>query len=1247
MSTNIGVTLTADDQQLLAVLRSVDGKLDALAASANGSFNSTGAAASRAATQVKALEAQTGMTAKGMNAALRTVPAQFTDIIVSLQGGQPALQVLLQQGGQLKDTFGGIVPAFKALGGYVVGLINPFTIAAAALGAMALAANSAQREWAAANRTLIETGDIAGVTASQLSALAASLDSSTGSTQGRAAEALNLMVRSGVRGAQALRDFTQAALDLENAGGPAVEETAKKFAELAKNPVEASRKLSEETGFLTAELYAQIRALAGQGKAIEAAALAQQAFAEETARLAPQLEANLTNLEWGWLKVKKAVRETGDAIVGVFRTDGTVQEIEKLTRKLELTAGSIYGRENRAKEQASLRALESGAGYEAMSAYYAQQASEARKAGVKWLDEGSKFLSRQEQAEKEIARIRNEGAAAGALTNERVAAEMERRIAIAQQQADPGTNLQAVRDNEAQRLEILRRSQIEIDTRRALGQINERGQIEATTAVTLQGITIRRQAVAAELAIVSKKQDSEREVAALSGQLALLDAERTTAQIKGRSDLTVAIYKQKMAIDAVVRAGQEETRQEQAEYFVQESKAREAASLAAYQYTKSVAESGALLDMEASLMGASRIEREKRLAQYRIEIDLKQRLSDIDKTFGTDPAGEIERQRVREAAARQIAQIERRAYLDEWQQTWDALADGLTDALMRGFANGSEGVADLKKTIERTLRTVYIKPMVDNAVKSILGSVQGWMAQAFDVARGGNMAGTGGNSMGSLLQLFGGGNGGAMGSLGQLLGKAGSAASAAWFGSTASSGVANAALIESSVGTAGYGASAGALGGGAAAGTVSTGGMAAAVSAAMPYVAAIVAGSTAAARDFRNGFNADSAKNIDGILGPLAKTTTDLNSVLTRLGISNEAASILSGATLVSKLFGRGRPNVEGRNIVGTVGAEGFDGAYNERVREKGGLFSSDRVYTVAGEVSDQVVALIDDMAGQVRNTAKGYADALGLPVDSIKNFTKALDIDVTFGTAEEKAKKIEEALRGYADGLFATFDGAVEKFRRLGETSEQVLSRLATLQNFSTDLNALGGVFSRVAGLSVSAREGFIAMAGGMDALRSQAKSFVENYYSRDEVAGVKAREIKDALAAVGITGDITTKDQFRALVEGVDVTTTQGQQQLATLLQSQGSFADVAAYIEEVGGSLASLSALAPQMGVIGGLFTPAEQAQVAATNAVQTAVEQVRDAIVELGNSMTTGTPSYGSAEYWETTVDDDSRKSTGGD
>ena len=41
-------------------------------------------------------------------ASLRTLPAQFSDIVVSLQGGQNPLSVLLQQGSQIKDSFGGL-----------------------------------------------------------------------------------------------------------------------------------------------------------------------------------------------------------------------------------------------------------------------------------------------------------------------------------------------------------------------------------------------------------------------------------------------------------------------------------------------------------------------------------------------------------------------------------------------------------------------------------------------------------------------------------------------------------------------------------------------------------------------------------------------------------------------------------------------------------------------------------------------------------------------------------------------------------------------------------------------------------------------------------------------------------------------------------------------------------------------------------------------------------------------------------
>lgn len=51
---------------------------------------------------------KTGISARQTEQALRQLPAQFTDIFTSLAGGQNLLMVLIQQGGQIKDSFGGV-----------------------------------------------------------------------------------------------------------------------------------------------------------------------------------------------------------------------------------------------------------------------------------------------------------------------------------------------------------------------------------------------------------------------------------------------------------------------------------------------------------------------------------------------------------------------------------------------------------------------------------------------------------------------------------------------------------------------------------------------------------------------------------------------------------------------------------------------------------------------------------------------------------------------------------------------------------------------------------------------------------------------------------------------------------------------------------------------------------------------------------------------------------------------------------
>lgn len=124
--------------------------------------------------------AQTGMSAKQTAAAMRMVPAQLTDIVVSLQGGQAPLTVLLQQGGQLKDMFGGIVPAAKALGGYVLSLVNPFTISAAAVGVLTYAIYQNRQEIDAATKIATTSLGASGDEAERLALNMVAISSKTG-----------------------------------------------------------------------------------------------------------------------------------------------------------------------------------------------------------------------------------------------------------------------------------------------------------------------------------------------------------------------------------------------------------------------------------------------------------------------------------------------------------------------------------------------------------------------------------------------------------------------------------------------------------------------------------------------------------------------------------------------------------------------------------------------------------------------------------------------------------------------------------------------------------------------------------------------------------------------------------------------------------------------------------------------------------------------------------------------------------
>lgn len=288
-------------------------------------------AGARAATQsLGSMQMSAAQTA----AALRSVPAQFTDIVVSLQSGQAPLTVLLQQGGQLKDMFGGVGAAARALGGYVVGLITPLTLLAGGIVALGVAYMQGSKERDAFNQSIVMSGNLAGVTAGKLADMAKSL-SGQGYSQSGAADALAKLVATGKVGSEQLEKFAAVAMDLEKRAGIPIANTVENMAALGKEPVQASMRLNEQYGYLTTATLAQIKASEEEGRSAEAAAKAQDTFAKAMAGRTGELTSNLGYIERGWNAVKKAASDAWNAMLNVGRPESQEDVISKLRTQLE------------------------------------------------------------------------------------------------------------------------------------------------------------------------------------------------------------------------------------------------------------------------------------------------------------------------------------------------------------------------------------------------------------------------------------------------------------------------------------------------------------------------------------------------------------------------------------------------------------------------------------------------------------------------------------------------------------------------------------------------------------------------------------------------------------------------------------------------------------------------------------------------------------------------------------------------
>lgn len=524
-------------------LKQGEGAFDSATKSANrtaDAFDNVGNKAAQAGKKVEASAAQTAN-------AVRMLPAQITDIAVGLSTGQSPFTVLLQQGGQLKDMFGGIGPAISATASYVSGLVNPITLTAAAVAALGYAYYSGSKEAKEFNDTLQVTGNYAGLTASALQAMSRQVSMNARTSFGDARDTLLDLAKTGRFTSSELDDLANVVLRTAKLTGESLEDVSKDYAKVAADPAKWAAEHNQAMHFMDVATYQHIKALQDAG---DKHAAVQAVIDAATAQVANSSVDHLSKAEKAWRSLASGVEQFWAEVKKGVSTGPTLQDkIDSLMGERSDIQGNglASGRIAEIDKQVALlqeqQRLEQRAAESASASAQKQEAAVAAQVRIdKMRDE---VMSNAQKRQKELEKLQKDRAAilaAGGAFSEadyaKLAADINDKYkdpkntsaANALQNSLAG-QLAALEGYEKQAKQIERTGQLDLQNERTLGLVSERDYIQKSYDLKESGLQD-------QLAI------AELEAEAAAGRKSLAERERYASKVKELEDQIVNVRKE-------------------------------------------------------------------------------------------------------------------------------------------------------------------------------------------------------------------------------------------------------------------------------------------------------------------------------------------------------------------------------------------------------------------------------------------------------------------------------------------------------------------------------------------------------------------------------------------------------------------------------------------------------------------------------------------------------------------------------
>lgn len=308
-----------------------------------------------------------------------------------------------------------------------------------------------------------------------------------------------------------------------------------------------------------------------------------------------------------------------------------------------------------------------------------------------------------------------------------------------------------------------------------------------------------------------------------------------------------------------------------------------------------------------------------------------------------------------------------------------------------------------------------------------------------------------------------------------------------------------------------------------------------------------------------------------GIGGAIAGVKTAMGAAT---GFLAKTATVLGAIALPLMLLSGliGRKKVIGAGVTGTISGADTT-AQNFTVTQRKFLFGLIKsTSTSVTDADPQLVRTLRDAAMETDRSIIAMADTLGIGAEAFRDFAHSFRVDTMGMTGDQAMEAVMAEVAKYGEGLAGIVLGT-DRFTRTGETAMAALVRLSTsLSAVNGLMDTLGHTFRAVGLVGADMASQLADAFGGLDAMQQAGARYFELFYSEAEQLATVTRQAATALDRVGLAMP-RTRDQYRAMVEALDLTTVRGREAYAALV---GMAEVMDAILPSVGNLSAALAGL-----------------------------------------------------------------------